>query len=389
MSPETPGRAGVLAADRVWKRFRADGAERHLRDHIGRLRERRRASWRWALRDVSFRLDPGEAIGIIGANGSGKSTLLKILTGVSYPYAGRVEAAGRIGLLIDVRSGMHLELSGRENVYLAGILLGLSKRQVAARFDEIVHFAELEASIDRQVKFYSTGMHMRLGFAVAAFLEPDVLVVDEVLAVGDATFQQRCLDRMRAVLAAGTTLAFVSHDLASVEAMCTKGLWLNDGLVAASGTVGEALGAYREWVEETSTVDQSVPGVVGLVKVDVGAAQSFDTLRIAVVVETEESRAAAICLGISEGPAAPTLLLKRHLHFGAGETEVRCAIAHLPLPRGRFTLWVGAFDGDRDLLPWQPAARFDVMGSAAVPPPHGIVRLSPVHVDATWEESPR
>ena len=124
-----------------------------------------------------------------------------------------------------------------------------------------------------------------------------------------------------------------------------------------------------------------------LVKVDVGLAGSFEPLPLTVVVETADARAAAMCIGISEGPAAPTIFLKRHLHFGAGETEVRCTVANLPLPRGRFTLWVGVFDQDRDLLPWQPAARFDVMGSAAVPPPHGIVRLSPVHVDATWEDS--
>jgi ABC-type polysaccharide/polyol phosphate transport system ATPase subunit len=389
-SPPSP--TGTLAAHGVWKRFRADGPRGHLRDHVGRLRRTRRASWRWALRDVSFSLEPGESLGVIGANGSGKSTLLRILTGVTYPYAGRVETVGRVGLLIDVRVGMHQELTGRENVYLAGVLMGLPRRMVAARFDEIVEFAEMEASIDRQVKFYSTGMCMRLGFGVAAFLEPDVLVVDEVLAVGDSTFQQRCLDRMRAVLANGTTLAFVSHDLAAVEAMCNKGLWLNDGVEAASGTVQEAVGAYRLWVEETAAVDQAMAGAMRLVKAAVagepGAAsvRSQGPLTVSVVVESEEERFAALCLGISEGPASPTLFLKRQLHVGPGETHVICSIPSLPLPRGRFCLWVGAFDGDRDLLPWQPGARFDVTGGRADVPPHGIVRLAPVHVEATWDE---
>ena len=180
--------------------------------------------WRWALRDIDFDVAPGESVGLVGSNGSGKSTLLKILHRVMYPYAGSVEVVGRVGALIEVRSGIHPQLTGRENI----VPVRLAPRAwpptaVASRFDEIVAFAELEQAIDRQVKFYSSGMQMRLGFAVAAFLEPDVLLVDEVLAVGDAAFQQRCLDRMRYVLTQGTTLVLVSHDLAAVEATCARG----------------------------------------------------------------------------------------------------------------------------------------------------------------------
>src|SRR5688500_10689509 len=187
MSPE-----GTLVADRVWKRFHADRRYSQLRTEIQRLRERgrrRRDDYRWALRDVDFRVAPGDSIALVGINGSGKSTLLKILTRVMYPYAGSLDVVGRVGALIEVRAGIHPELTGRENIHLYGTLLGLSRKEVASRFDEIVDFAQLEDAIDRQVKFYSSGMQMRLGFGVAAFLEPDVLLVDEVLAVGDSTFQ--------------------------------------------------------------------------------------------------------------------------------------------------------------------------------------------------------
>jgi ABC-type polysaccharide/polyol phosphate transport system ATPase subunit len=257
---------GRVLADRVWKRFRADQPSRDFRDAYRRLRHRvPRSEWRWVLRDVSLDIAPGDSVALIGANGSGKSTMLKLLAGVMDPYAGRVEVIGRSGALIEVRAGIHQELSGRENIFLSGSLLGLPRRLVADRFDEIVHFADLEDAIDRQTKFYSTGMQMRLGFGVAAFLEPDVLLVDEVLAVGDATFQQRCLDRIRKVLATGTTLVFVSHDLAAVESMCADAVWLRDGVATARGSAREVLGHYRQWVEESAVGADRVPGVLRLV----------------------------------------------------------------------------------------------------------------------------
>src|SRR5436190_2240032 len=202
---------GALRANRVWKRFRADRRPRRLRDALEAprdwmLRSQERARrYRWALRDIDFEIEPGESVGLIGMNGSGKSTLLKILNSIMYPYAGSIEIEGRVGALLDV-----------------------GRRAIATRFDDIVAFAELELAIDRQAKFYSSGMQMRLGFAVAAFLEPDVLLIDEVLAVGDTSFQQRCLDKMRSVRQDGTTLVFVSHDLNAVEAMCDRALWLAD-----------------------------------------------------------------------------------------------------------------------------------------------------------------
>ncbi|HEV7163456.1 MAG TPA: ABC transporter ATP-binding protein, partial [Solirubrobacteraceae bacterium] len=200
----------------------------YLQDRLAvfgdRLRSRQGESWRWALNDISLRAEPGESWALVGANGAGKSTLLKIISRVMYQTAGKLEMAGRVGALIEVRAGLTPLLTGRENIYLTGSIMGLKRRDVARRFDEIVAFAELERAVDRQVKYYSSGMQMRLGFAVAAHLQPDILLVDEVLAVGDASFQQRCLDQIRAVLNEGTTLLFVSHDLAAVEASCTNGI---------------------------------------------------------------------------------------------------------------------------------------------------------------------
>jgi ABC-type polysaccharide/polyol phosphate transport system ATPase subunit len=394
MSPK-----GRIAADRVWKRFRADRRRMLLRDELQRLGARLRrsggAGWRWALRDVSFAAEPGASIGLIGANGSGKTTLLKILSQVMYPYAGRVEVAGRVGALIEVRQGIHPDLTGRENVYITGSLLGLRRREVAERFDEIVEFSELEDAIDRQVKFYSSGMQMRLGFAVAAFLEPDVLLVDEALAVGDAAFQQKCLERMRSVLAQGTTLVFVSHDFAAVEATCKRGIWLRHGEVEEDGPVREVLGSYRRSIEEAAEAAFDVSGLVRLLKAEVagphdGPPATDGTLDARLVIESQEPRSGRVFLGVSEGPATPIFVLRRDGQLAAGETEVRCSMSGLPLPRGRYYLWVGVFGAPGgELLAWHPATHFDVTGPDLDEVPLGIARLAPVHVRASWEVDPR
>jgi ABC-type polysaccharide/polyol phosphate transport system ATPase subunit len=389
-------RRGEIVVDRVWKRFRADRRRMLLRDELQRLTTRLRSrggsGWRWALRDITFGAEPGSAIGLIGANGSGKTTLLKILSQVMYPYAGRVEVAGRVGALIEVRQGIHPDLTGRENVYITGSLLGLRRRDVAQRFDEIVEFAELEDAIDRQVKFYSSGMQMRLGFAVAAFLEPDVLLVDEALAVGDAAFQQKCLERMRAVLAGGTTLVFVSHDFAAVEATCSRGIWLRQGMLVSAGPVREVLSSYRRSIEEAAEATFHMGGVIRLVKAEVagprdGPAVTDGSLDVRLVFESDETRSTRVFLGVSEGPATPIFVLRRDMQVGSGETEVRCSMAALPLSRGRYYLWVGLFDAPsgRELLDWHPAAHFDVTGPDLDQVPLGIARLAPVHVKASWE----
>ena len=393
MSPE-----GTIRTDRVWKRFRADRRRMLLRDEVQRLTRRLRGEgggWRWALRDVSLDIGPGESIGLVGANGSGKTTLLKILCGVMYPYAGQVDVRGRVGALIEVRQGIHPDLTGRENVYITGSLLGLRRKEVARRFDEIVAFAELEDAIDRQVKFYSSGMQMRLGFAVAAFLEPDVLLVDEALAVGDAAFQQKCLERMRQVLSQGTTLILVSHDFAAIEATCSRGVWLNRGVVEADGHIREVLNDYRRSIEEAAESLTSVSGLVRLARTEVssnGAStpRTDAPLDIRMIVASPKPRIGRLFVGVTEGPAAPIFVLQRDVHLDAGETEVRCSLARLPLPGGRFYVWSGIYDNvGHELLPWHPVARFDVAGPELDESPRAIARLAPVHVEAAWTVTAR
>jgi ABC-type polysaccharide/polyol phosphate transport system ATPase subunit len=201
-----------------------------------------------ALSDVTFSVRVGETVGVVGANGSGKSTLLKVLAGIVKPSAGTVETVGRLAALLELGAGFHPEISGRDNVEVAGLLLGLSRREIAARLPDIVRFAEIEAFLDAPVKTYSSGMAVRLGFAIAAHSDPDVLLVDEVLAVGDEAFAHRCLEKFSEFERAGKTLVVVSHDLALVAARCRRALWLDRGRVAADGPPEETVARYRESV---------------------------------------------------------------------------------------------------------------------------------------------
>jgi lipopolysaccharide transport system ATP-binding protein len=201
-----------------------------------------------ALSDVSFEVAPGETLGVVGANGSGKSTLLKILAGIVRPTQGSVQVRGRLAALLELGAGFHPEISGRENVEITGLLLGLTRREIAARFDEIVRFAGVEEFLDAPVKTYSSGMAVRLGFAIAAASDPDVFLVDEVLAVGDEAFAHRAVERFADFERAGKTLVFVSHDLALVTERCRRAIWLDHGRVAADGLAGETVARYREHV---------------------------------------------------------------------------------------------------------------------------------------------
>lgn len=198
----------------------------------------------WALKDVSFEILPGEVVGIIGRNGAGKSTLLKILSRITEPTSGRLELYGRTASLLEVGTGFHPELTGRENTFLNGAILGMTRSEIKQKFDEIVAFAEIEKFIDTPVKFYSSGMYVRLAFAVAAHLEPDVLVLDEVLAVGDTAFQQKCLGKMRDVSSHGRTVLLVSHSMAAVGQLCNKTIWLDEGRVQAFGPSDTVIQSY-------------------------------------------------------------------------------------------------------------------------------------------------
>lgn len=198
----------------------------------------------WALRDVTFDIPHGEAVGIIGRNGAGKSTLLKILSRITKPTRGRAEIFGRVGSLLEVGTGFHPELTGRENIFLNGAILGMKRAEIASKFDEIVAFAEVEQFIDTPVKRYSSGMTVRLAFAVAAHLEPEILLVDEVLAVGDAAFQKKCLGKMGDVTREGRTILFVTHDLTSIQILCSRAIRLGNGQVRGIGAVNDEISAY-------------------------------------------------------------------------------------------------------------------------------------------------
>jgi len=200
----------------------------------------------WALKDISFEVQPGEVLGIIGPNGAGKSTLLKILSRITSPTSGYAELKGRVSSLLEVGTGFHEELTGRENVYLSGAILGMRKREIDADFDRIVEFAGVEKFIDTPVKRYSSGMRVRLGFAVAAHLRPEILLVDEVLAVGDLSFQRRCLGRMGEIGRTGRTVLFVSHNTQAVGRLCSKVLWLEEGGIRAFGRASDVIAHYEE-----------------------------------------------------------------------------------------------------------------------------------------------
>jgi lipopolysaccharide transport system ATP-binding protein len=210
----------------------------------------------WALKDVSFEVKKGDVIGIIGRNGAGKSTLLKILSRITTPTEGTVEVHGRVGSLLEVGTGFHPELSGRENIYLSGSILGMKRTEIDAKFDEIVRFAEMERFLDTPVKRYSSGMYVRLAFAVAAHLEPEILIVDEVLAVGDAKFQKKCLGKMSDVAKEGRTVLFVSHNMSAVRSLCTKGILLQNGRCALIDQVDAVIERYLD--EESTQVFEKV-----------------------------------------------------------------------------------------------------------------------------------
>jgi len=198
----------------------------------------------WALRNVSFRIAEGEVVGIIGRNGAGKSTLLKVLAKITHPNSGNVQVRGRVASLLEVGTGFHEELTGRENIFLNGSILGMKKKEVEAKLDAIMSFAGVERFVDTPIKRYSSGMRLRLGFAVAAHLDPDILIIDEVLAVGDAGFQKKCLNAMEDLRNGGRTVLFVSHNMAAVENLCTRAIWIDDGQIRQDGPAHEVIESY-------------------------------------------------------------------------------------------------------------------------------------------------
>ncbi|WP_347302924.1 ABC transporter ATP-binding protein [Croceibacterium sp. TMG7-5b_MA50] len=239
---------GRISASGVGKRFRArhEDAPRTAKEWLLRLGSHKRSTDHfWALRDLSIEVPAGEMLGVVGHNGAGKSTLLRLLGGVMQPDEGQLLTGGRVGGMLALNSGMHEDLSGRDNILINGVIAGLSRTEIRERLDEIISFAELEQFIDNPVRTYSSGMKLRLGFATAAHVQPDILLIDEVLSVGDVAFQQKCLDRIQSFRARGCTIVLISHDLGQVEKLCDRVLWLSGGHVAALGAAATVVPDYR------------------------------------------------------------------------------------------------------------------------------------------------
>jgi homopolymeric O-antigen transport system ATP-binding protein len=328
-----------------WRRFRQLGGRGDGRTTF------------WALKDVSFRVGVGEVIGIVGPNGAGKSTLLKVLSRITPPTEGYVDLTGRVSSLLEVGTGFHPELTGRENVFLNGAILGMFRAEIVRKFDAIVAFAELERFIDTPVKHYSSGMYVRLAFSVAAHLEPEILIIDEVLSVGDLHFRNRCLGRMQDLRDQGRTVLFVSHDLTSVRQLCTRALLLNSGHIVADGTPGDITRQYERMYQEgventTGAADRRHPpsdyhlrrvelrNAAGQVRGQFDAGQVMEIHLWASGPAPENSFTAEFKLFndddqiVSFGSANPV----RSTYYRAEHQHFICRLGPLPLTEGRYAL---------------------------------------------------
>lgn len=270
----------AIKVDDLWKEYRI-GLKKStsFRESISHAFKKEEAEYFWALKDLSFEVNRGDAIGIIGKNGAGKSTLLKVLSKITYPTKGRIEINGRVSSLLEVGTGFHPELTGRQNIFLNGTILGMTRREVQAKFDEIVDFSGVEKFIDTPVKRYSSGMKVRLAFSVAAHLEPEILIIDEVLAVGDAEFQKKCLGKMEDVTSEGRTVLFVSHNIPAVERLCNRGIVIDHGKMLFQGSASEAISEYLGKVRAIASsteasFDENVSAKMSITGMKVEALQS-------------------------------------------------------------------------------------------------------------------
>lgn len=258
----------ILEASNIGKKYRIghlQGSYLSLRERIAGLAKFTRTSFEdfWALNDVSFNIQPGQSVGIIGKNGAGKSTLLKILSRITPPTTGKIITRGRIASLLEVGTGFHPELTGRENIFFNGSLLGMKRKEIASRFDAIVDFSGTEKFLDTPLKHYSSGMQLRLAFSVAAFLEPEILVIDEVLAVGDAEFQTKCLRKMEDVRGNGRTILFVSHNMGAVSQLCSTAMYLHHGKLIAEGKTSEIIGKYINQTNQSGDTEFNHAIIIG------------------------------------------------------------------------------------------------------------------------------
>lgn len=369
----------------------------------------------WALKDVSFNIKQGEVVGIIGRNGAGKSTLLKILSRISEPTTGRIRIKGRVASLLEVGTGFHPELSGKENIYLNGTILGMSKTEIKQKFDEIVAFAEVEKFLDTPVKRYSSGMYVRLAFAVAAHLEADILLVDEVLAVGDTHFQKKCLGKMEDVGKEGRTVLFVSHNMGIIENLCPRGICLKSGLVDHDGLVQVAIAHY---LASSQDLTNYIPGIVYKNNTN-NEIDKFNIVEIAVMDEKKQYKQiiktwdylivrikyyspiyvqkASVILEINTFYGSRIIqystqpLSGLEMSFIPGESYVDCIIPRFPLTAGNYRISVGLAVPMIEWLCWEEniavleIAENDVYQSGF--PPNQ--QRSLVAVEHFWEVNPK
>ncbi len=346
----------------------------------------------WALDDVSFEVKRGEVVGIIGRNGAGKSTLLKILSRITKPTKGHAEIHGRVGSLLEVGTGFHPELTGRENIYLNGAILGMRKAEIERKFDEIVAFAEVEKFIDTPVKRYSSGMHVRLAFAVAAHMETEILLVDEVLAVGDAQFQKKCLGKIGDVARHGRTVLFVSHDMSAIQLLCSRAIRLSSGRIVGQGPAKEQVEDYIKVAKNISAIKSSEPLKLGthlqLNNFEVTPNPTISGAPLKFLMELESAvpmriNELAVLIHDSLGRRISILDLRSadgcHRTNGTGSTSFAVDVASFPMVEGEYylTLWVDSDDvtsefrdllsltviddaGRRELVTYPPHARGSV-----------------------------
>jgi ABC-type polysaccharide/polyol phosphate transport system ATPase subunit len=347
---------GTVLAENVSRRFRVY-PQRHvtLKEAIVRRRHLRPVDV-WALRDVSFRIEPGESVGFMGRNGSGKTTLLRLIAGVFRPTSGRLAVTGQIGSLLELGAGFHQDFTGRDNIYLSASIYGLKKEEVDRRFDEIVEFSELERFIDLPIRTYSAGMHMRLGFSIAVNVDAEILLLDEVFAVGDEAFQRKCIDRILGFKEQGKTIAFVSHSASALERMCDRAMLLRQGSIEYDGETGEAIRRYQQLLAGEENPAERAAGLrewgsgearvtdVRLVGSDGEPHEFFtagDTLVLHIGVETHEEIPPPV-LTAELRDAAGILLGQSSQALGdlgwdgSGHAEIRFEVERLPLVEGRF-----------------------------------------------------
>ena len=359
----------------------------------------------WALRDVSLTVQEGSVLGVIGVNGAGKSTLLKILSRITPPTTGRIRLRGRVASLLEVGTGFHRELSGRENIFLNGAILGMGRSEIRAKFDEIVAFAEVEAFVDTPVKYYSSGMYVRLAFAVAAHLEPEILLVDEVLAVGDAKFQRRCLGKMQEVSRDhGRTVLFVSHTMPAVRALCDRVIWLDRGSIAMQGSAGEVI---REYLRSTVEIAEGSFSLASLPRHWPGHGEAFRLDRITIndgqpVLHGESFKVfleytvtrvvqnVAIEIGLSSAEGVRLVTIDSNLESDGHDLGVTASgsvsadLARLLLEPGRYSVDVAVRSGDHAGLDYVPGCVWiQVLPGPTTPPP--VLREGGgVRIPATW-----